>query len=117
MAERVTPAFYAKIQAEPSLDSLVGRPTVYRRLQDSSTQFLRGMGQPPLGHAYQDRIDRIAREHVRVGLAPDGYLGAYRHIWVAVWDVVMESGFSPSEQRAMVDAASKRSINWRSKRY
>ncbi len=108
VAERVTPRFYAKIQSQKDLDLLVGSPAAYRKLQDSLKHYLVDMDKPPVGKSYRDRIDRIAAAHVRVGLTPDWYLGAYRLIWVTVWDVVSESAYSPAEQSAMVHAASKR---------
>lgn len=108
VADRVTPAFYAKIQAQAALDAIVGDPLVYRRLRDSLNQYLLAMDKPPEGKAYEDRIRRIATAHVRVGLTPDWYLGAYRLIWVTVWDVILASGQSADEKRAMAHAASKR---------
>jgi heme-based aerotactic transducer len=108
VAERVTPAFYAKIQSRPELDAIVGDSAVYRRLRESLTEYILGMDKAPVGKLYGERIRRIATAHVRVGLTPDWYLGAYRLIWVTVWDVISESNRTVQEKQAMAQAASKR---------
>jgi heme-based aerotactic transducer len=108
VARKVTPRFYAKIQAEASLDALVGDPATYRRLQQTMWQYVQDLGNPPESEAYVNRIRRIAQAHVRIGLTPDWYLGAYRIIWTTVWDVIIAQSANDAERTAMFHAASKR---------
>ncbi len=84
VAEQVAPQFYAKIQAIPVLDRLVKTHSSYPRLEATLKAYLSDLGTPPVGSAYLSRIRRIAEAHVRIGLTPDWYLGAYRIVWTAV---------------------------------
>lgn len=108
MAARITPKFYAAIQASAELDAIVGDPSIYQRLSASFRQYVLNLAAPPVGTAYTQRIQRIAAEHVRVGLSPDWYMAAYRLIWVGVWRVIEDSGRTSAEREAMVHAVSKR---------
>jgi heme-based aerotactic transducer len=109
VAERVVDRFYARIAAVPELDALVGNPGRYAHLKQTLRQYLAALAEPPTGPAYMDRIRRIAQAHVRVGLTPDWYLGAYRLIWTTAWDVLAaQAGPDADRRTALAAAASKR---------
>ncbi|PSR32315.1 MAG: chemotaxis protein, partial [Sulfobacillus benefaciens] len=109
VADQVTPQFYAKLQTITALDHLVKTHSSYPRLETSLKAYLSDLGTPPVGPAYLSRIRRIAEAHVRIGLTPDWYLGAYRLVWTAVCAAVDQQAPTDSSLRQHLFAsASKR---------
>jgi heme-based aerotactic transducer len=109
VAQRVTPRFYGKIKGIPDLNALVLQNTTYDRLEQTLTSYLRDLGAAPVSSSYVERIRRIAEQHVRIGLTPDWYLGAYRLIWVeAVAQIERQWPEDTGRREAALVAASKR---------
>ena len=109
VAERVTPVFYAKIRSFPELNGLVQHHSSYDRLQVTLKSYLSGLAKAPVGSSYLAYIRRIADAHVRIGLTPDWYMGAYRILWTAAVEAVDQCEPTDAEKRRrLFAAASKR---------
>jgi heme-based aerotactic transducer len=109
VAERVTPEFYAKIRSVGELHALVEGHSSYGRLERTLWEYLRGLGDPPVGAGYVSRIQHIADAHVRIGLSPDWYLGAYRLVWVeTLAQIERQWPEEPARRQEAQAAASKR---------
>lgn len=105
VADTVTPAFYDKIRGIPTLDALIRQYSSYDRLESSFRTYISSLGIPPVGSVYETQIRRIAQTHVRIGLTPDWYLGAYRLIWTTAQAAIPTDTV---ERTAIFAAVSKR---------
>lgn len=97
LAESLPAIFYDAIAQVPHLDSLVRRESSYDTLMQAMRRYIQTLGDPPVGDAYHQRIQRIAATHVRIGLTPDWYIGAYRWLWTMALDVIGDQVTQPAD--------------------
>ncbi|MCY0884384.1 MAG: globin-coupled sensor protein [Firmicutes bacterium] len=102
LAGPFTEAFYARVRATPELDALVRQTSSYERLAQTMRQYVAGLGSPPEGPTYLQRMRAIAAAHVRVGLTPDWYLGAYRLLWARAGQLAIQDAAGAAERLAAV---------------
>ncbi|POB11156.1 globin-coupled sensor protein [Sulfobacillus sp. hq2] len=111
VADMVTPAFYNTIRTIPELDTLIQSYSTYERLKESFHAYIARLGEAPVGRDYEERMRRIAKSHVRIGLSPDWYFGAYRIIWTAAQEAIEAQSTDDGVERSKQFAAvSKRLI-------
>jgi signal transduction histidine kinase len=76
-ADELVAAFYRHLLAFDETRALLRDPQVKARLLDKQRAYLVGLAEPSLDEAYVQTRVQIGQTHVRVGLAPEWYLGAY----------------------------------------
>jgi len=76
-ADRLVAAFYRHLLAFDETRALLRDPQVKARLLDKQRAYLVGLAEPSLDEGYIQARVQIGQTHMRVGLAPSWYLGAY----------------------------------------
>jgi signal transduction histidine kinase len=76
-ADGLVAAFYRHLLGFDETRSLLRDPEVKTRLLDKQRSYLLGLAEPSIDERYVHARVQIGQTHVRVGLAPAWYLGAY----------------------------------------
>jgi hypothetical protein len=76
-AEDLVAAFYRHLLGFDETRALLRDPDVKSRLLEKQRDYLISLSDPSIDERYVRTREQIGRTHVRVGLAPDWYLGAY----------------------------------------
>lgn len=82
--------FYASIEKEPLLMKIVNQNSTIERLKLTLNRHICEMFSGRIDSAYIEQRSRIAVIHMRIGLEPKWYLGAFQNIMVSLIDLLQK---------------------------
>ncbi|MBW5469390.1 globin-coupled sensor protein [Brevibacillus formosus] len=83
--------FYASIEKEPLLMKIVNQNSTIERLKLTLNRHICEMFSGRIDSAYIEQRSRIAVIHMRIGLEPKWYLGAFQNIMVSLIDLLQKN--------------------------
>jgi signal transduction histidine kinase len=97
-ADRLVSGFYRHLLSFEPTRQLLADPAVKERLLGKQREYLLSLAGSPIDDAYLDERRRIGQTHLRVGLQPRWYLGAYS-LYVSLLRPLLEDAFAGEPQR------------------
>jgi signal transduction histidine kinase len=97
-ADRLVTGFYRHLLSFEPTRKLLADPAVKERLLDKQREYLLSLAGSTIDDGYLDERRRIGQTHLRVGLEPRWYLGAYS-LYVSLLRPLLEEAYAGEPQR------------------
>lgn len=100
--------FYAKVLGEPGLAEKVGGAHNVPRLKAAQTEHWRALFSATFDDAYMQRVTTVGMTHMRIGLEPRWYMGAYAFVLNRLTELAAKvSNKNTEKMAAMMKAVTK----------
>ncbi|MCY8001796.1 globin-coupled sensor protein [Bacillus haynesii] len=104
--ETIVTRFYQNLEHENSLMEIIHDHSSVDRLKKTLTIHIQEMFSGVIDEAFLEKRIRIAHVHLRIGLLPKWYLGAFQDLLLSML-TIFENALSDEEYRRSVKAATK----------
>ncbi|MCY9393707.1 protoglobin family protein, partial [Bacillus haynesii] len=104
--ETIVTRFYKNLEHENSLMEIIHDHSSVDRLKKTLTIHIQEMFSGVIDEAFLEKRIRIAHVHLRIGLLPKWYLGAFQDLLLSML-TIFENALSDEEYRRSVKAVTK----------
>ncbi|MGZ0050682.1 globin-coupled sensor protein [Brevibacillus gelatini] len=105
--DKIVDFFYSNIENEPLLMGIVDKNSTIARLKGTLTRHITEMFNGCIDAAYIEQRSKIAVIHMRIGLEPKWYLGAFQNLFVSIMDLLHKNIEDKEEFVLALTAVSK----------
>ncbi|PAQ15654.1 chemotaxis protein [Bacillaceae bacterium SAOS 7] len=105
--EAVVEAFYSTIMAVPHLMNIIQKHSTTDRLRQTLRHHLIELFEGRIDDDYILKRMGVARVHLRIGLYPKWYIGAFQNLQTTIAEIIYQQQLSTEEERRLILSVNK----------